>query len=50
MCLFTGVVLLFASNTQAGRDYGRDLRDRMKSFESDVRAGEPLYRLIMSIS
>jgi len=45
MCLFTGVVLLFALNMQIGRDYGHNLRQTMKAFESDVRAGEPLYRL-----
>jgi hypothetical protein len=43
--LFTGVVLLFALNTQVGSYGGWGLRNTMKAFERDLEAGEPLFRL-----
>ena len=40
------VCLCFWSNTQSGLQYGRSLRKELGSFESEMRAGTPPYRLI----
>lgn len=44
--LFTLVLVGLASSTQEGYREARGHRERMLALESDLRAGEPLYRLI----